>query len=349
MTKPSALADIAAERPPLTTAYFFADPAAHVWESTAQNESRVYIYSSHDAPEVVRGSGLTNEVPIFRMVDYHVLSTNLSGGDVRVHPVALRVEDIPWAGSRLWAPDAARRNGTFFLYFPAMTPQGQFRIGVATSRRPEGPFDAQPHYIPGSYSIDPSVFADDNGDHYLYFGGIWGGQLHRWEGGAFDASPERTRDSGRGAAISPRVALLADDMMHFAEEPSEVVIVDADGKPLRASNHERRFFEAPWLHKHAGRYFFSYSTGDTHRIVYATGDSPRGPFRYRGVLAAAVQGWTHHHSIARVRHLWMFFFHDAARSGKDHLRDIRQPVPLVHTPNGSLHLVLRAAHGARGS
>jgi beta-xylosidase len=58
-----------------------------------------------------------------------------------------------------------------------------FRIGVATSSSPEGPFKPQPTPIKKSFSIDPAVFKDDDGSYYMYFGGIWGGQLQRWRTG----------------------------------------------------------------------------------------------------------------------------------------------------------------------
>jgi hypothetical protein len=50
------------------------------------------------------------------------------------------------------------------------------------------------------------------------------------------------------------------------------------GKPLLAGDNNRRFFEASWMHKYKDKYYFSYSTGDTHFICYATGDNPYGPF-----------------------------------------------------------------------
>ena len=37
-----------------------------------------------------------------------------------------------------------------------------------------------------SYSIDPAVYVDDDGSAYIYYGGIWGGQLQRWESGSYD-------------------------------------------------------------------------------------------------------------------------------------------------------------------
>src|SRR3546814_1172556 len=92
------------------------------------------------------------------------------------------IKDVPWASQQMWAPDAAYKDGTYYLYFPARDKSkdknglGAFRIGVATSKDPMGPFVAEPSYIPGSFSMDPAVFTDDDGASYMYFGGIWGGQ-----------------------------------------------------------------------------------------------------------------------------------------------------------------------------
>ncbi|MEJ7680738.1 MAG: family 43 glycosylhydrolase [Segetibacter sp.] len=84
------------------------------------------------------------------------------------------IKDIQWAGRQLWAPDAAFKNDTYYLYFPVKDKNDIFRIGVATSASPSGPFKAEATPIQGSFSIDPAVFKDDNGNHYMYFGGIWG-------------------------------------------------------------------------------------------------------------------------------------------------------------------------------
>ena len=67
--------------------------------------------------------------------------------------------------------------------------------------------------------------------------------------------------------------------------------------PLLAGDNIRRFFEASWMHKYNGKYYFSYSTGDTHFICYAIGDNPYGPFIYQGRILNPVVGWTTHHSI----------------------------------------------------
>ncbi|MEJ0057214.1 MAG: family 43 glycosylhydrolase [Bacteroidota bacterium] len=85
--------------------------------------------------------------------------------------MALDIKDIPWVGRQLWAPDAAFKNGKYYLYFPAKDKSDVFRIGVATSTTPVGPFKAEAKPIEGSYSIDPAVFQDADGTSYMYFGG----------------------------------------------------------------------------------------------------------------------------------------------------------------------------------
>ena len=131
------------------------------------------------------------------MRDYHVLSMDEVGGEVVDHGVALSVEDIPWAGRQLWSNDAAYKDGTYYLYFPLKDRGDVFRIGVATSPSPAGPFQAEPEPIPGSFSIDPCVFRDDDGAHYMYFGGLWGGQLQRWRTGDVRRDGS-ARSDGRG-------------------------------------------------------------------------------------------------------------------------------------------------------
>ena len=53
----------------------------------------------------------------------------------------------------------------------------------------------QPEADQGSFSIDPAVFKDDDGKYYMYFGGLWGGQLQRWADGRVQS--RRRRAAGR--------------------------------------------------------------------------------------------------------------------------------------------------------
>ncbi len=298
---------------PLITHLFTADPSAHVFNG------RIYLYPSHDRETNIPANDNGDQ---YDMADYHVFSLDSIGGPVTDHGVALALADVPWASRQLWAPDAGTKDGTYYLYFPARDRDSIFRIGVALSSVPEGPFTPDPEPIAGSYSIDPCCFVDEDGQAYLYFGGIWGGQLQCWTSGRFD--PDGKEPPGDVPALVPRVARLGDDMRSFAGDILPLSILDAEGQPLRADDHERRFFEAAWMHKRDGLYYFSYSTGDTHYLVYATGDNPLGPFTYRGRILEPVIGWTTHHSIVEYQGKWYLFYHDASLSGGiSHLRCVK--------------------------
>jgi hypothetical protein len=313
---------------PLITHRYTADPSAHVFEG------KLFIYPSHDYESGIPADDLGSH---FNMKDYHVFSMSNLPGEVTDHGKALALEDIPWAEKQLWAPDAAFKDGTYFFYFPAKDRDDIFRIGVATASEPQGPFVAQKEPIKNSYSIDPAVFRDTDGTYYMYFGGIWGGQLQRWASGNYLAEDSYPADDE--PALRPKIARLSDDMLQFAEGPKEVQILDQEGNPLLAGDNDRRFFEAAWVHNYRGVYYLSYSTGDTHNIAYAVSDNPYGPFTYKGVVLEPVLGWTNHHSIVHYQGQWWLFFHDSSLSGGlTHLRSIKM-APLEHLPDGSIKTI----------
>ena len=306
---------------------YMADPAVHVFEN------KLYIYPSHD-----RESGIpeNDNGDHFDMNDYHVFSMNDMEGEVTDYGVVIKVADIPWAGRQLWDCDVAFRDGKYYMYFPLKDKNDIFRIGVAISDKPYGPFVPEKNPIQGSYSIDPAIFAE-NDDYYMYFGGIWGGQLQRYrnnkalESAAFPADNE--------PSICPKVVRLSDDMLGFAEEPRDLVILDENGKPLTQGDTNRRFFEASWMHKYNGKYYFSYSTGDTHLLCHAVGDNLYGPFTYRGVILTPVVGWTTHHAIVEFKGKWYLFYHDCVPSGgKTWLRSLKV-VELEYDADGTIKTI----------
>ncbi len=316
---------------PLIKEIYTADPSAHVFDG------KIYIYPSHDVESNVPQDDLGSH---FDMKDYHVLSMDSIGGNVTDHGVALDIKDVPWAGKQMWAPDAASANGKYYLYFPAKDKEGTFRIGVAVGTSPTGPFKAAPKPIAGSLSIDPAVFKDSDGSYYMYFGGIWGGQLQRWASGKYDENGSKTDlQKDTEPALRPKMAKMSKDMMSFDGGVKEVKIVDKDGKELLGGDHDRRFFEASWVHKYNGKYYFSYSTGDTHFIAYGIGDSAMGPFTYQGVILNPVVGWTNHHSIVEIKGKWYLFYHDSSLSGgQTHLRSIKV-TELTHNADGTIQTI----------
>jgi len=156
-----------------------ADPSPRVWA-----EGQVWLYCSHDR----------NDAQDYSSMDgYHVFSSSdlshwIDRGEV------LHSRDVGWGieeGGWMWAPDCALRDGTYYFYFPHRDKTGEWRIGVATGTRPQGPFKDAGHFIDGTSGIDPMCLLDDDGQAYLYFG------MHK-------------------------VARLKDNMMELAEAPRSI-------------------------------------------------------------------------------------------------------------------------------
>ncbi|GIG40831.1 family 43 glycosylhydrolase [Cellulomonas phragmiteti] len=315
--------EVALVEGPLVEGVWTADPSGHVWDGV------LYVYTSHDEET---GAPHDDDGGHYDMRDYRVIELRDLGGPALEHDAVLHVDDVPWATRQMWAPDAARRGDTFYLFFPAKDAEGVFRIGVATSGSPTGPFVAECEPIAGIGSIDPAVFTDDDGTGYLYVGGIMGGQLQRWDGDTYtgvDAYP-----AADAPALGPRVARLTDDLLALAEPAREVVVTDAAGVPLTHGD-PRRFFEGPWVSRIDGVYHLLYSTGAAHTLVHATSDSPYGPFTFRGTVLEPVAGWTTQGSIVQLDGRWYLLYHDAQVSGRDHLRNVRI-APLTLHADGRL-------------
>ena len=173
---------------------YMADPSVHVFNG------RVYIYPSHDweCENVENDNG-----DQYVMKDYHVLSTDdIMNGQVVDHGKVIGLEDIPWAGRQLWDCDVqeyeievptnaeeqaqgmgySKKTKRYIMYFPMKDRNDVFHWGTAIAQRPEGPFIPNPAPVAGSYSIDMCAFRDDaDGEVYVYFGGLWGGQLQRYK------------------------------------------------------------------------------------------------------------------------------------------------------------------------
>jgi hypothetical protein len=281
---------------------YTADPSAHVFNG------KVYIYPSHD---LATNPAENADADHFNMADFHVYSTDLACWPVTDHGEILNIKDVPWASKQMWAPDAAFKNNKYYFYFPARDKSNNFRIGVATSLSPTGPFKAEAQPIAGSSTIDPAVFVDDDGATYMYFGGKQAGQL-----------PD--------SATGPRMAKMSEDMLSFSGSVTDLKI---NGANTSNSN----FFEGSWVHKYKGTYYLSYSTGPTHLLAWATSTSPLGPFTYKGTLLSAVSsGWTTHHSIIEFNGKWYLFYADSTCSGGVTQRRCVKVQEFTYKSDGSL-------------
>ncbi|PRY96639.1 carbohydrate binding protein with CBM6 domain [Marinilabilia salmonicolor] len=235
---------------------------------------KVYVYPSHD---IRLDSG--RFANWFCMEDYHVYSSeNLTQWED--HGVILSQYDVSWVDPStysMWAPDCIEKNGKYYFYFPSTAKdksEGRGRrVGVAVADSPEGPFIPQEQPMKDVFGIDPNPFIDRDGQAYLYWGG--GEKLY--------------------------MAKLKENMLELATEPQEVVDLPA------------KFKEGPYLFERNGKYYFTFPhvPETTERLVYAMGDSPMGPFEFKGVIMkeSPVECWTNHHSIIEYRDQWYLFYH----------------------------------------
>lgn len=243
-----------------------ADPSAHVW-----NDGRLYLYVSHDM-ECQKD---------FHMQDWMAFSSsNLR--DWQNHGVILSLQDIEWADNYAWAPDAAFKNGKYYLVFPAgngfkdrVNPEKSTKwmgIGIAVSESPTGPFkDAigQPLWRE-PYANDPALFVDDDGQAYLYFHG----KNHDYY-----------------------VAKMRDDML----------AVDGDFIKMDMGNYEPKM-EGPWVFKRGDYYYFTMP--ENNRVLtYYMATSPLGPWQYKGVIMEQEHQSNNHHSIVNYQGQWLLFYH----------------------------------------
>lgn len=242
-----------------------ADPSGHVWE-----DGRMYLYTSHDE----------ECQPDFFMKNWHTFSSSdlVTWVD---HGPSLSVADLTWADNYAWAPDAAYRDGKYYLIFPAGTgvkdrvnPENSTKwmgLGVAVSDSPTGPFkDAigKPLWRK-PYANDPSLFIDDDGKAFLYFHGM--GQDYS-------------------------VIEMDDDLLSVK---GEFYKMDMGGYEPK--------MEGPWVFKRDGVYYFTMP--ENNRVLsYYTSESPRGPWQYQGVIMES-EGANNHHSIVEFKGHWILFYH----------------------------------------
>ena len=230
--------------------------------------------------------------------------------------------DATWAGNS-WAPSVAERDGTFYLYFG----NGGSGIGVATANNPLGPFtDAiggtlvnggTPGVMPAEniWVFDPMTFIDDDGQAYMYFGGNGEDNL--------------------------RVVRLNDDMISLEGPATQF--------------HVPYFFEAAWMHKHNGKYYFTYSTNPSNgmRIDYMTSNNPVTDFTYGGVVSPQPpeNNNNNHQAVFEFNGTWYQAYHNrfvARQLGilPTYKRNLCLDT-IFHNPDGSIVTMVNSLDGVR--
>ena len=263
-------------------------------------DGKLWMYPSHDPDNA--GNNYDG------MDGYHVFSTEdlVNWTD---HGEVLHSRDVAWNGTgSMWAPDCAYKDGKYYLYFPSKINSTSFRTGVAISDKPEGPFVAEPDFIQGTTGIDPMCFIDDDGQAYLYF----------------------------GYSGNPFVAKLKDNMIELAEEMRRINI----------GTNPEAYVEGTWIHKYNGKYYMSWSNykgwewnGKKYGALYAVGDSPYGPFEYKGGIKENPPGAQDHHSIVEYHGQWYIFYHTGKYDGGNSWKRNVCVDYLYHNPDGTIQEV----------
>ncbi len=260
---------------PIVQTLYTADPAPLVFDGT------LYLYTSHDEDETVDD--------FFTMNDWRLYSTRdmLNWTD---HGAVLRYDDFEWAKRDAWAGQVVHRNGKFYYYVPIN--KGARRvIGVAVSDSPTGPFEdplGEPLITSDCGDIDPTVFVDDDGRAYLYWG-------------------------------NPKLCYveLNDDMISYE---GEVVHVEMTVESFGARDDTARptsYEEGPWLYKRGDLYYLVYAAGPiSEHIAYATAPSATGPWTYGGeVMPTKGSAFTNHPGVVDFKGNSYFFYHNGALPG----------------------------------
>jgi arabinoxylan arabinofuranohydrolase len=251
---------------PIIQTKYTADPAPMVYNDT------VFLYTSHDEDNAFG----------FEMFNW-MLYTSTDMVNWTDHGIVAGVKEphktFAWAdGHSAWAPQAIARNGKVYFYCPTIY-KGKMAIGVAVADSPYGPFrDAIGKPLisrenPSDY--DPSVFVDDDGQAYLYWGG---------NGPCFFAK-------------------LNEDMISLASE-IKVASIDFTGTAPEAS-----YTEGPWLVKRKNHYYLSWASRCCPEgIGYAMSVTPEGPWKCMGTIMDPDQRSSGNHpGIIEFKGKWYVF------------------------------------------
>jgi arabinoxylan arabinofuranohydrolase len=264
---------------PVVQTIYTADPAPMVHNDT------LYLYTGHDE----------DKSTWFTMKDWHCYSTtDMVNWTDRGVPLSLQSFD--WVNKDAWAGQCIFRDGKFYWYVPMNQSNGKgMAIGVAVSDKPTGPFkDAlgKPLVSGGWGYIDPTVFMDDDGQAYLYWG-------------------------------NPNLyyVKLNKDMVSYSGDVITVPL-NKEGFWIRYKDTDKRpssYEEGPWLFKRNAQYYLLYPAGGVpEHLAYSTSISPTGPWVYGDTIMPVIKksgAFTNHPGYVDYKGKSYFFYHNGALPG----------------------------------
>jgi beta-xylosidase len=292
---------------PIITSIYTADPAPLVVGGT------MYVYAGRD--EAPAGGGN------FVMREWHVLSST-DAANWTDNGARANIATFPWAGADAWAGEVEPRNGKYYWYTSVNgNGAGWMNIGVAVGDSPLGPFtdakggplisDSTPNS--SGLNIDPTVFVDDDGQAYMYWGGYW----------------------------APRAVRLASNM---------VDTVGSVVTPTGLTNYWEApwMFKRNGLYymMYAANDTNGCVTNSNYACQrYATATNPMGPWTHRGIVLGQVSSTTNHAGVVEFNGQWYIVYHNANAPGGGNFRRSVAVDRLYFNADGTIQQVVQTATG----
>jgi arabinoxylan arabinofuranohydrolase len=300
---------------PIVQTYYTADPAPMVHDGT------VYVYTSHDEDTTIRN--------FFTMNDWKCYSSKdmVNWTD---HGSVFSYKGFDWSRGDAWAGQCVYRNGKYYYYVPVNMKNGGNAIGVGVSDSPTGPFkDAigKPLLIGYGY-IDPTVFIDDDGQAYLYWGNpnLWYVKLNK-------------------------------DMLSYDQQTGIVKVpLNKEGFNIRLRDVEKRpsaYEEGPWMYKRNKQYYLLYPAGGVpEHLAYSTAPTITGPWTYQDTIMHVIQkggAFTNHPGLIDFKGKSYLFYHNGALRGGGGFKRSVCIEEFKFNPDGTIPLIEPTREGVKES
>lgn len=280
---------------------YIADP-----EVRPMPDGRIYVYGSRDEPEHVWCSHSYNVLSTSDLIHWNVEQMSFA--------TTGKGKQTNYTDRTLYAPDCIYHNGKYYLYY--CLEGGGEDEGVAVSSSPYGPFK-KGMKIEGISGIDPSVFIDDDGQGYLFWG----------------------QGYAKGAKLS-----------------KDMLTIEGAVHDSLLTYEEHAFNEASSVRKRNGIYYYIYGGHQRHgesncaTLNYATATSPFGPYTYRGVI---IDNWgsnrrivNNHGCIFEVDGQWYIAYHRPTHGGAMMRKACLEPI--TFNPDGTIQEVEMTTQGIGG-
>jgi hypothetical protein len=280
---------------------YIADP-----EVRQMPNGRVYLYGSRDEPENTWCSRSYNVLSTSDLVNWNIEQISFSTSGTG--------KQTSYTDKILYAPDCIHYDGKYYLYY--CLEGGGKDEGIAVASSPYGPFK-NGKIIEGARGIDPSVFIDDDGQAYLFWGQAY----------------------AKGAKLSK-------DMLSIEGKIYDSLL----------TYQEHAFNEASSVRKRNGIYYYVYGGHQRHgesncaTLNYATATSPFGPYTFKGVI---IDNWgsgknlvNNHGCITEINGQWYVFYHRPTH-GRSTMRKACVE-PITFNADGTINEVEMTTQGAGG-